>query len=307
MRHDPTATPRRRQESNEIELGVRIAACLLCVGTLAGIGGCSSTGDLADGDEIPARIARIPDAVPKVEPLAASGNPSSYVVGGKRYYPIRNSRGHVERGLASWYGRPFHGRKTSSGEIYDMNAMTAAHKTLPLPTYARVTNMENGRSVVIRINDRGPFHGSRIIDLSYTAAVKLGVVKKGTAMVEVRAIDPRRPASDPGPFLAEQTPRSPRPAQRAATTLAAHATRTQRTRPMYLQIGAFGQLENAEKLRLRLGSQLGAEQVRVIDPQPEETPLYRVRIGPLASEQDADRVTRRLASLGLERPRRVSN
>ncbi|MBK1694310.1 hypothetical protein CKO09_06090 [Chromatium weissei] len=166
--------------------------------TLATLFGCAGE-PLIDG--IPAHIARIPDAIPKVEPLAKSGNAPSYVVRGQQYHVKSSSHGYVERGLASWYGKPFHGRKTSSGEIYDMNGMSAAHKTLPLPTYARITNLANKRSIVIRINDRGPFHQSRLIDLSYTAAVKLGVDKTGTSLVEVRAIDPR-PIEEPNLFLA---------------------------------------------------------------------------------------------------------
>ena len=171
---------------------------------LLALAGCSSRGELDDE-----AIARIPDAVPKVEPPARSGNPESYVVFGRRYYTKKSVRGHVERGLASWYGRPFHGRKTSSGEIYDMYAMSAAHKTLPLPTYARVTNLENGRRVVVRINDRGPFHDDRVIDLSYTAAVKLGMKRQGTARVEVRAIDPRRRSWSFLPFLADHAEDAP--------------------------------------------------------------------------------------------------
>lgn len=132
-----------------------------------------------------------PDAVPKVEPKARYGNMKSYVVYGKTYYPKQSSRGYVERGVASWYGTKFHGRKTSSGERYDMHQMTAAHKTLPLPTYALVKNLENGRSAIVKVNDRGPFVGDRIIDLSYAAAKKLGVDKKGLAQVEVVSIDPR--------------------------------------------------------------------------------------------------------------------
>lgn len=154
------------------------------------LAGCSSRGDL--DDEIPPEIARIPDAVPRIEPLSKSGNPESYEVFGRRYFTQKSSRGHVERGIASWYGQPFHGRKTSSGEVYDMYTMSAAHKTLPLPTYARVTNLDNGRSVVVRINDRGPFHEDRIIDLSYVAAVKLGMKRQGTARVKVKAIQPKR-------------------------------------------------------------------------------------------------------------------
>jgi rare lipoprotein A len=116
----------------------------------------------------------------------------SYVVRGKRYYPLASSEGYVERGVASWYGREFHGRPTSSGEAFDMNAMTGAHRTLPLPTWVEVTNLENGQRVVIRLNDRGPFHDDRLIDLSYAAASELGMVRQGTARVEVRAIDPQR-------------------------------------------------------------------------------------------------------------------
>lgn len=133
----------------------------------------------------------LPDAVPNVEPKSKQGNMPSYVVFGHKYYTRPTSRDYVERGVASWYGSDFHGRKTSNGERYDMYDMTAAHKTLPLPTYARVTNLENGRSTVLRINDRGPFHDNRLIDLSYSAARKLGVVQRGTAKVEVRSVDPR--------------------------------------------------------------------------------------------------------------------
>lgn len=262
-----------------------IAVVVLILTGCAGRGG-----QLADDDEVPPEIARIPDAVPKVEPLSRSGNASSYVVFGKRYYTKKSSRGHVERGLASWYGKPFHGRKTSSGEIYDMHAMTAAHKTLPLPTYARVTNIENGRSVVVKINDRGPFHGPRIVDLSYTAAVKLGVVKRGTAKVEVRAIDPRRSRSDTSPFLTAQTAR---PRQQGQT--------------LYLQIGAFGDPSNAERLRQRLTSQLADNEIRILQPMPAGEKLYRVRIGPLSSAQDAERISRRIARLGVGMPHPVWN
>ena len=133
----------------------------------------------------------IPDAVPRVEPRSARGNPPFYTVFGKRYYVLASSEGHVERGTASWYGPGFHAASTSMGEPYDMYAMTAAHKTLPLPAYAEVTNLRNGRKVVVRINDRGPFVGDRIIDLSYTAAARLDMLLQGTAPVEVRVITPR--------------------------------------------------------------------------------------------------------------------
>src|ERR1022692_2851760 len=135
----------------------------------------------------------VPDAVPRVEARSRSGNPPFYEVFGKRYYVMPSSIGYVERGVASWYGPGFHEVRTSAGEPYDMYAMTAAHKTLPLPAYVRVINLQNGRSIVVRVNDRGPFVGNRIIDLSYTAAAKLDMLRNGTALVEVRAIDPSTP------------------------------------------------------------------------------------------------------------------
>lgn len=135
--------------------------------------------------------SQIPNQIPRVEPLSKYGNPKSYVVFGKTYYTLPSSQGFVERGIASWYGKKFHGRLTSSREPYDMYGMTAAHTQLPLPSYVQVTNLKNGKQVVLRVNDRGPFHGNRVIDLSYTAAMKLDIVKEGTGLVEVRALDPR--------------------------------------------------------------------------------------------------------------------
>jgi len=184
-------------------------------GVLALLSGCASQPEQAGG-----RVAGGEDGViPRAEPRSRYGNPASYVVRGRTYYTKDDSRGHVERGVASWYGPGFHGRRTSSGEPYDMNAMTAAHKTLPLPTYARVTNLENGRSAVVRINDRGPFHGPRVIDLSRAAAAKLGVLATGTAEVEVRALDPASPGSiPPNPFLlAANTPKTQPQVQAAAS------------------------------------------------------------------------------------------
>jgi rare lipoprotein A len=138
----------------------------------------------------------VPDAVPRAEPRAIYGNPASYEVFGKRYYVMASSVGYVERGVASWYGPGFHKELTSVREPYDMYGMTAAHKTLPLPAYVRVTNLQNGRSCVVRVNDRGPFVGNRIIDLSYTAAAKLDMLRDGTAIVEVRALQPLDPGLD---------------------------------------------------------------------------------------------------------------
>jgi len=138
-------------------------------------------------------VNQIPDAVPRAEPRSAFGNPPYYTVGGRRYAVLPSASGYVERGVASWYGTEFHGLRTSTGESYDMFAMTAAHKTLPLPCYARVTNLSNGRSVVVRINDRGPFVANRIIDLSYSAAARLDMIRSGTAFVEVDVLNPAAP------------------------------------------------------------------------------------------------------------------
>lgn len=324
-------------------------ACILAPLMLAGCAGTGSRDVVDDGDPVPPHIARIPDAVPKVEPLSRHGNPESYTVFGKRYRTQKNSRGHVERGLASWYGEPFHGRRTSSGETYDMHAMTAAHKTLPLPTYAQVTNLDNGRSIVVKINDRGPFHEDRVIDLSYTAAMKLGVVRHGTAPVEVKAIDPAQPRSAPasGPFLARRdtTPatRTPAPAPVARPTPAAPATpppatalarveprpaakpvappatslatppapaRVADARPpaatstLFLQIGAFGNQDNAERLRDQVAGNI-ADAIEIEPVERNGLPLYRVHVGPLASARDAERLSRQLAALGIDSPRQV--
>lgn len=226
-------------------------------------------------------VASIPDAVPKVEPQSRYGNPRSYAVYGKRYYPRKTSRGYRERGVASWYGTKFHGRRTSSGEPYDMYAMTAAHKTLPLPTYVRVTNLENQRSVVLRVNDRGPFHANRIIDLSYTAAWKLGVLSKGTGYVEVEALDPR----------------SPRPATLAKTAPSPVTGPVQ----LYLQTGSFSVRANAEQMKWRMQSVSGGP-VNIEPVQIGGRTTYRVRVGPIANVTKADRLAQQIADLGLETP-----
>lgn len=150
------------------------------------------------GTPIPEDIASIPDAVPRPETRTRSGNPAKYTQFNVEYEVLETSKGYDEVGIASWYGPGFHGRRTSSGDTYDQNAMTAAHTVLPLPTYVEVTNLSNGRKVIVRVNDRGPFHDGRIIDLSYVAAVKLGIVQAGTARVRVRALDPPATARGSG-------------------------------------------------------------------------------------------------------------
>lgn len=224
--------------------------------------------------------ADVTDAVPRVEPRARYGNHSPYEVFGRKYHVLPSSEGYRERGTASWYGSKFHGRRTSSGEPYDMHLATAAHKSLPLPTYAEVTNLDNGRRVVVKINDRGPFKDDRLIDLSYGAALRLDMVQTGTARVEVRAIDPRRSAA--------ATAAAPAP-----TVLASGST--------WLQAGAYSQRDGAESLADRL-QRSGLGPVSIVDSGD----LYRVRLGPYAGEPEVEATIARAIELGFERPHRVS-
>lgn len=224
-------------------------------------------------------LSLIPDAVPRVEPRSRRGNPPSYEVFGKRYVLLPTAEGYKERGVASWYGPDFHTRPTSSGEPYDMYAMTAAHKTLPIPAYARVTNLANGRSVVVRINDRGPFVANRIIDLSYTAAHKLDMTRAGTAFVEVEVITPgslseaaRNVAPAPPPPLVPPG--------------------------LYLQAGAFGVEANATQVASRLRA-AGISNVTIRIPDAA-SPLYRVRVGPLADVDTFDLLKNRISDLGID-------
>ena len=224
--------------------------------------------------------SEVPDAVPKVEPLSKYGNPPSYVVNGKRYYVMDSSDGFLERGIASWYGEKFHGRRTSSGETYDMYAMTAAHKSLPLPTYVEVENLRNRRKILVKVNDRGPFHENRIIDLSYTAARKLDIVKEGTALVEVRAINPIT-------YGAVGTP---------VNTVSASDTNS--IDSFFIQVGAFSNYSNAAKLKNKL-SPLKNTQVHISEALVDENILYRVRIGPIIETSFADQVVANLGKLGI--------
>jgi rare lipoprotein A len=256
------------------------AACLTALLVLQ-LTGCSSTTQKGGGDYAPPKprdISGVTDAVPRAEPYSRYGNPESYVVFGKRYYTKKDSKGYQEQGIASWYGSKFHGRRTSSGEVYDMYQMTAAHKSLPLPTYARVTNLRNGRSIIVKINDRGPFHNNRIIDLSYVAAARLGILENGTGLVEVEAID----TSVPLP----------------ARTQVASKPPVNENAVMYLQVGAFSQRDNADRMRSRLQT-ANVGTIQVVEGRSDSGPLYRVRVGPLASVNEADRIANTLVSQGI--------
>jgi len=225
-------------------------------------------------------IASIPNAVPRAERPSKYGNPDSYAVYGKRYYTLDSSAGYAERGIASWYGTQFHGRRTSSGEPYDMYAMTAAHKSLPLPTYAEVTNLKNGRSVVVRVNDRGPFHENRLIDLSYVAALKLDIVRHGTGLVEVRAIDPRRPQ------------------QRVASIVPVQDEDAGEASRIFLQVGAFTVASNARRLLERLAG-FDLPGVRIDEAVSDARKVYRVQVGPLYNVDTLDAIAGVLAAAGL--------
>lgn len=267
-----------------------LSGMLLCV-TLIGCSG-PAIRPAKDGPPIggPGAYDKIPDATPRAEPLSRYGNPTSYEVFGKRYYVLPDSKGYKERGLASWYGRKFHGLRTSSGEPYDMYGMTAAHRTLPLPTYARVTNLENGRQIIVRINDRGPFHSNRIIDLSYTGAMKLDMLRKGTARVEVEALDPRldhRKPVEPAPLQVEPELRPTPPPVPVAM---------KKPGSLYLQAGAFGERSNAQRLRERIRS-MGFENVEI--HQTPHDRLHRVRLGPFTNASDLQDARQRLIQTGI--------
>ncbi len=236
--------------------------------------GCSVTPQVSDSapDSVPVDIHAIQDAVPRYEKRTRAGNPASYEVLGKRYTTLAESKGFTQRGLASWYGTKFHGRKTANGETYNMYAMTAAHKTLPIPSYVRVTNLKNQRSVVVRINDRGPFHEGRIIDLSYAAAVKLGIQKTGTGLVELKAIEP-----------GENLKRTAKPKINPGKD------------KLYLQLGAFSDPFNARQLQQKL-TQMADAEARLKVSQG----LYKVQLGPLESFAAADKITQRLMNAGFK-------
>lgn len=217
----------------------------------------------------PADVRHIPDATPQPEPFSQYGNPETYVVNGKRYRVKKDNKDHIERGTASWYGMKFHGKTTSSGEVYDIYGMTAAHKTLPIPTYATVTNLKNGKSVLVKINDRGPFVDDRVIDLSFAAAKKLDIVANGTAPVEIKTIT----------FDDE--------------------THFAQTKHRFLQLGAFSQFDNAWQLRQKI-KHIGQNIVHIkINVNQDMTKLYHVKVGPVLSQAHHADLVQQLRSAGL--------
>jgi len=252
---------------------VYAAALLLVV-----LGGCS-TGpfEASDGPLHPIEPEAVADATPRADPVLRAGNTSPYRVNGEVYTVLPTSAGYRERGIASWYGRKFHGRKTANGEIFDAYAASAAHRSLPIPGYLRVTNLENYRSIVVRVNDRGPFHSDRIIDLSYGAAIKLGFADQGTAPVELAAIDIEGVEDlRADPLLADW-----------------------KSDYRYLQVGSFGEKASAHRLQRQLLAQLDAP-VEVSQFSLRGNAWYRVRVGPVPDRQELVSLQQQLRRLGYK-------
>lgn len=245
---------------------------------------------------IPVDPDSITDAIPRVEPRSRYGNPVRYQQFDKTYTLLSSCKDYKRQGDASWYGTKFHGQRTSSGETYDMFAMTAAHKTLPIPCYARVTNLENGKSIVVRINDRGPFHEGRIIDLSYVAAAKLDMLKKGTSRVEVEVIDPSAPESVKLEPAATATPerRAPVSTTNTGSTPETVLGTSSVISRLYLQVAAYSQQQNAEKARAELSLLLAQKAII----RTAANGVFKLWIGPLASVEEADQVAASLSSHG---------
>lgn len=259
--------------------------CLSGCGFFSGLS--QSSGSAGGGRDSAPNVTldnrKISNAVPKVEPRSRGGNFTPYTVLGKTYRVMKSSKGYKERGDASWYGTKFHGRLTSNGERYDMYKMTAAHKSLPIPTYVTVKNLDNGREIIVRVNDRGPFHEGRIIDLSYAAASKIGMLKKGTARVEVEAIDPR----EWNKSKRARKKAAAKAAKTQATLIPSAAQATVSTAPpkrQYLQVAAYKNLTAAQAVQNRLLDILQEinETANVVI-HPSVQGVYRVRIGPFAS------------------------
>jgi rare lipoprotein A len=308
-------------------LSISRGGLLAPVGLVAALGlaGCFTTSapPVSNNDIPPTPPATVPavvpDAPPRAEARSRRGNPPFYTVFGKRYYVLSSSAAYVERGVASWYGPGFHKVQTSTGERYDMYGMTAAHKTLPLPAYVSVTNLQNGRSVVVRVNDRGPFVGNRIIDLSYTAASRLDMLRNGTAMVEVRALDSPPTVPNPGTTLLSAAQASPSSGQAGAAASTGAVSAGAATAPgtsgaatpesgsapsaavrtvLFVQAGAFADPANAEHLAAKLRGG-GYGKIFVRDDLIAGRKMYRVRIGPVPDVPEFDRIVAALERSGV--------
>jgi rare lipoprotein A len=242
----------------------------------------------------PPREHRAEPPVGRTEPRSRRGNPPFYDVMGKRYHVLPTSAGYVARGVASWYGRDFHGLSTSSGETYNMNAMTAAHTTLPLPTWVEVTNLTNGKQVVVKVNDRGPFVANRLIDLSFAAATALDMVRDGTARVEVRVVG--------APLEAVRQDLAVAATEQSLGVLPAAASAP--AEKMFVQVGAFSERGNAERLAERLRAS-GFANPTLVSALDQRRTLHRVRLGPIRDSVEFDQLRARLRSMGVSGARLV--
>ena len=267
-----------------------VARQLIALSLFALLAGCAKSGIRDSAPTGGVRGAGLPgDAVPRPERRGRYGNAPVYEVFGKRYKVLESSSGYQERGVASWYGQKFHGRLTSNRETYDMHAMTAAHKTLPLPTYVRVRSLHNNKSIIVRVNDRGPFVENRIIDLSYSAALKLDMIRDGTSLVEVTAISFDEPAGDRP--TRQSTPSPPVPP----------APEPKQLNEIYVQVGAFGGRDNAYR-RYNLLKSSGIAGAFIHEDSSTSPTLYRVRIGPIAGVVQYDVLVEQLETLGVTDP-----
>lgn len=267
-----------------IHQGFKLATILVCVASLLA---CSTSRYRMSQDTAPSGefdASSIPPVVPKWEPLSRGGNKSPYTVRGKTYTVLPSAKGYDELGIASWYGLKFHGELTSNGEVYNMYALSAAHKSLPLPSYVSVTNQDNGRSIIVRVNDRGPFHSDRIIDLSYAAAKQLGFQKKGTANVHLQAITVPPSVESGGESSGLSEP----------DKLA-----------KFVQIAAFGSEASAQSIKEQLSGQWTDHESKGVNlfvaKSPDRNPpIYRLRAGPFLSDTDANRALEWLLSTGMD-------
>ena len=285
-------------------LPLLLLACLFVAACQAG--GTRGDGPPSSGSS---RIPGVPgDAIPRHEPRSKYGNGPVYEVFGKRYTVMQSGRGYRERGVASWYGKKFHGNLTSNRETYDMYKMTAAHKTLPLPSYVRVRNLRNDKSIVVRVNDRGPFVHNRIIDLSYSAALKLDMIRDGTSLVEVTAIDVDAPGGDrPTRQVTPPAPKpAPAPALRSIPSVVETTPETPQPSPtamdhtIFVQVGAFGDRANAER-RVGLLASAGID-ASIHEDRSSDPPLQRVRIGPVDDVIQYDVLVEELENIGINDP-----
>ncbi len=305
-----------------IRQGLLLGVVLLLVGCSGGGGTRPSTTDQGNADstasssgeryalsgdaypEDPPDVSEVPNAEPRREPLSRGGNRSPYEVWGKSYEVLADASGYVREGKASWYGEKFHGYATSNGEIYDMYTMSAAHRSLPLPSFARVTSQDNGRSVIVRVNDRGPFHSEREIDLSYAAAARLGILDRGTGRVRVEAIDvdqwladsgnSAQPPAQPAARVASSVVPATTEVAAAASSSANAAGERNAEGGVFLQVAALGSAESARALKARLESEL-SRPVRVASA----IGTHRVQVGPLSPVEQADPVRDQLRRAGF--------